>query len=171
MSENSIADVISALSSNKEFENMIERVKEGGDLSSIISEVSSLLSSSYEPQNINSNDDFSTSKDESVDEAQEEKSTTNEADNNETSNEASDIIKSILAGNEASNKQKRSQDENVENGLGSLIGGFLPLFAKSISSSSSLLIALKPYLSQKRCDLIDNVIKLSKLAGIVSLIK
>lgn len=42
--------------------------------------------------------------------------------------------------------------------------------SKSISKNSSLLIALKPYLSKERCQMIDSIIKISQLADIIKLV-
>lgn len=43
-------------------------------------------------------------------------------------------------------------------------------FGKSIAKNKALLIALKPYLSKGRCDMIDSVIKLSQIADVMKLI-
>lgn len=48
---------------------------------------------------------------------------------------------------------------------------FLSTLSKSISKNSSLLIALKPYLSKNRCEIIDTVIKISQLSNIMNLVK
>ena len=64
-----------------------------------------------------------------------------------------------------SNSDTKSSEQNT------LLGSLLPLFSSSVSENAELLIALKPYLSKKRCDLIDSIIKISKLASIVSLQK
>ena len=40
-----------------------------------------------------------------------------------------------------------------------------------ISKNSKLLVALKPYLSKERCDIIDSIIKMSQVADLVNLIK
>ena len=69
---------------------------------------------------------------------------------------------------EASGREN-GQDKESKSEQNSLLGSLLPLFSSSICENSELLIALKPYLSKKRCDLIDSIIKISKLASIVSL--
>ena len=43
-------------------------------------------------------------------------------------------------------------------------------FGKSIAKNKALLIALKPYLSKNRCDMIDSVIKISQIADVIKLI-
>ena len=68
--------------------------------------------------------------------------------------------------------EKNGQDKESNVGeQNTLLGSLLPLFSSSICENSELLIALKPYLSKKRCDLIDSIIKISRLASIVSLSK
>ena len=51
------------------------------------------------------------------------------------------------------------------------IEGVLISFCQIISKNSPLLIALKPYLCKEKCDMIDNIVKLSRLAGIINLAK
>ena len=140
MSENNLADIISALTSSKDFTDMVEKIKESGDLSSVISEMSSLLS------------------------------TVNTTDEKAEAEKAGKTVYENVHENEAQSEEGRS-NKSEASGLGSLLGGFLPLFASSISGCSPLLIALKPYLSKKRCDLIDSIVRLAKLASIVSLAK
>lgn len=48
---------------------------------------------------------------------------------------------------------------------------FLNTFASSISKNSDFLLALKPYLNKERREIIDNVVRMSKLASIVNLAK
>ena len=72
---------------------------------------------------------------------------------------------------EASGRENGQDKESNVGEQNTLLGSLLPLFSSSICENSELLIALKPYLSKKRCDLIDSIIKISKLASIVSLSK
>ena len=51
------------------------------------------------------------------------------------------------------------------------IEGVLLSFCQIITKNSPLLIALKPYLCKEKCDMIDNIVKLSRLAGIINLAK
>ena len=46
----------------------------------------------------------------------------------------------------------------------------LSSFGESISKNSPLLLALKPYLSKERAQMIDSIVKLSQIAGIMKLI-
>ncbi len=48
---------------------------------------------------------------------------------------------------------------------------FLSSLSKSISKNSNFLLALKPYLSKNRCEMIDNVVKISQIANIMNLAK
>ena len=144
MSENNLADIISQLSSNKDFMGMVERVKESGDFEGILSEISSLLGGAQDKESKSVSDEINVGENDS--------------------SEGAPHAQALYERGEAS--EEASQDN-----LSSLLGGILPLFARSISSSASLLVALKPYLSKRRCELIDNIIKLSHLAGVVSLVK
>ena len=51
------------------------------------------------------------------------------------------------------------------------VDSLISSLSKSISKNSSLLIALKPYLNKNRCDMIDTVVKVSKLANVMNLAK
>ena len=60
--------------------------------------------------------------------------------------------------------------------LGEILQGdgansFLLSLSKSISKNSPFLLALKPYLSKGRCDMIDTAVKISQLANIINLAK
>ncbi|MBR2943793.1 MAG: hypothetical protein IKC16_01735 [Clostridia bacterium] len=68
--------------------------------------------------------------------------------------------------NETRNEAKDSKERSAV-GLDSLI---LSL-GKSMSKTSPLLLALKPYLSKSRCELIDSLINMSRLASIINLAK
>lgn len=48
---------------------------------------------------------------------------------------------------------------------------FLLSLSKSISKNSSLFLALKPYLSKSRCEMIDTVVKISQIANVMNLAK
>ena len=43
--------------------------------------------------------------------------------------------------------------------------------SQSISRNSKLLVALKPYLSKERCDILDSVLKMSQVADLMKLVK
>lgn len=68
---------------------------------------------------------------------------------------------------EVGNEAKGDNSNGKNAGLDSLI---LSL-GKSMSKSSPLLLALKPYLSKSRCELIDSLINMSRLASIINLAK
>ena len=193
MSENNLSDIISSLAANKDFASMVERVKESGDLGSILGEVASLLGTQGDKDGISA-------------EISSAQSAPKEAQGYDTSSiaDTSDgeaFIKELHVDNaresdesigyiddasfsRAENEDRHDGEENSnsldsrssKDGQGgfdtsSLLGSILPFLSKSIAESSGLLLALKPYLSKKRCDLIDNIIKLSRLASIVSLAK
>ena len=198
MSENNLSDIISSLAANKDFASMVERVKESGDFGSILGEVASLLGTQGEKDG--GSTEISSAEISSAQSAPKEAQgydTSSIAD----ASDGEAFIKEIHEGNaresdesigyiddasfsRAENEDRHDGEENSnpldnrssKDGQGgfdtsSLLGSILPFLSKSIAESSGLLLALKPYLSKKRCDLIDNIIKLSRLASIVSLAK
>ncbi len=42
---------------------------------------------------------------------------------------------------------------------------------EKISKNSKLLLALKPYLSKERCDIVDSIIKMAQVADLMKLVK
>ncbi|MBO5378850.1 MAG: hypothetical protein J6A90_00835 [Clostridia bacterium] len=170
MSENNLSDIISSLAANKDFASMVERVKESGDISSIFGEVASLLGTDGE--NSGAKSENSGAKSENITQSEDSLQETSTED---TINNTQEI------GAESEDTDSEAQKAGVVLGktggkgdefdTGSLLSGILPLFARSITENSALLLALKPYLSKKRCELIDSIIKISKLASIVSLAK
>ena len=166
MSENNLSDIISSLAANKDFASMVERVKESGDISSIFGEVASLLGTDGENGG---------AKSENVTQVKDSVQETSVADTDEhaqeTGEESKDTDNEAHAAGLLLGKESESGGGGSGFDIGSLLGGLLPLFARSITENSALLLALKPYLNKKRCELIDSIIKISKLAGIVSLAK
>ncbi len=170
MSENNLSDIIYALASNKEIAQMAQKIKESGDFESILSEVSSLLGGKSSSDSA----DDALSKESPLEKNEERfESEADEVD-------LKDLFDSLQDDSRQSGEAK--ENERIRKGDGikdnervgeasTLLSGLLPLFSKSICENSALLIALKPYLSKKRCDLIDSIIKISKLASIVSLAK
>lgn len=49
------------------------------------------------------------------------------------------------------------------------VDSFISSLSKSIAKNASLLIALKPYLNKNRGDMIDAVVKISKLTSVMNL--
>ncbi|MBQ7226055.1 MAG: hypothetical protein IJX02_05575 [Clostridia bacterium] len=47
----------------------------------------------------------------------------------------------------------------------------LTKISEKISKNSQLLIALKPYLSKERCEIIDNVVKMTQVSELMRLVK
>lgn len=166
MSENNLSDIISSLAANKEFSSIVERVRESGDISSIFGEVASLLGTDGENGG---------AKSENVTQVKDSVQETSVADTDEnaqeTGGESKDTDNEVQAAGLLLGKESEGDGGGGGFDTGSLLGGLLPLFARSITENSALLLALKPYLNKKRCELIDSIIKISKLAGIVSLAK
>lgn len=70
--------------------------------------------------------------------------------------------------NEDNNTQANAEKEDnnsLNNDFTSLIGSL----GKQISSSSQLLLAIKPYLNKNRQGIIDTMVKLSSLANVINL--
>ena len=63
---------------------------------------------------------------------------------------------------EKSEHEENPQDLNVVKMVGSL--------SKEISKSTKLLLAIKPYLSQGRQNMIGNILKLSSLSSVLNLL-
>ncbi|MBQ4109065.1 MAG: hypothetical protein IJC80_06655 [Clostridia bacterium] len=170
MSENNLSDIISSLAANKDFASMVERVKESGDLGSIFGEVASLLGTDGENGGAKSeNGDAKSENGAQTEDSVQERSTSDIGENRQASG-----AESKDTDNEAEAATLLLGEKGESGGgldTGSLLGGFLPLFARSITENSALLLALKPYLSKKRCELIDSIIKISKIASLVSLAK
>lgn len=103
---------------------------------------------------------------------------------NNKNGEISDTLPSVLS-LIASNRQKSKEEKNDEikeeaeawvnseqekndslnNDFTKLIGSL----GKQISSSSQLLLAIKPYLNKNRQNMIDTMVKLSSLANVINL--
>lgn len=87
----------------------------------------------------------------------------------------SDILNQGASKEEKKDENDRISDTSLrildKKDEGGGVEGFLLSLCKAISKNAPLLIALKPYLSKGRCDMIDSIVKMSQLAGIVNLAK
>jgi replicative superfamily II helicase len=75
---------------------------------------------------------------------------------------STDDEKKPIVDEEKSEKEEDTPDLNVVKMVGSL--------SKEISKSTKLLLAIKPYLSQGRQDMIGNILKLSSLSNVLNLL-
>ncbi len=50
------------------------------------------------------------------------------------------------------------------------LNSFISSFSHTISKNAPLLIALKPYLSKERCQIIESIVKISQIADVLKLI-
>ena len=66
-------------------------------------------------------------------------------------------------------KDNKSDVGNISLKNGEM-GSFLSSFSDTISKNTNLLVALKPYLSKERCQMIDSVVKISKLSEALKLL-
>ncbi len=101
--------------------------------------------------------------------------------NGDTASSLEDVI-SIIAPALNNDQKSGVNDANTDTGQGKIdkineanlkereISSFLSSFSHTISRNTGLLIALKPYLSQERCQMIDGVVKISKLAEALKLL-
>ena len=88
----------------------------------------------------------------------------------------SDDIKSVMKDDDKKNGEKEpildtSLDVLQKKDDKTGIEGILFSFCQVIIKNSPLLIALKPYLCKEKQDMIDNVVKLSRLSTIINLAK
>ena len=73
------------------------------------------------------------------------------------------LISPLVSGESNENPDITEKNDATVNKAASSIG-------KSISKNKALLVALKPYLSKERCEMIDHVVKLSQIADVIKLI-
>lgn len=66
---------------------------------------------------------------------------------------------------ESSTKTNNSESIDINSSL-----SFVSSISNTISKNSGLLLALKPYLSKERCQIIDSVVKLSQIADTLKLL-
>lgn len=74
---------------------------------------------------------------------------------------------------ENSNEEEINTDEKQQN-ITSVDGAMkVPIekLCQKINKNSKLLIALKPYLSKERCDIVDSIVKMAQVANLLSLTK
>lgn len=145
MSDNSFESIISMISSNPDLINKISSVVKdgGGDMEKALSNVVSLISENQgEAGQEPTVESVVSSKGEAYTEQNEQKTDTYMGEN--------EILSEVF---------KKSPDS------------FLHSFTKSISKNSAFLLALKPYLSKERKDIIDSVVRISQLASIMNLAK
>lgn len=72
--------------------------------------------------------------------------------------------------NESEEPEIDSISSEEKNSSESRVSTISASFEKSIAKSKDLLLALKPYLSKERCNMIDNVIRLSQIANVIKMI-
>lgn len=75
--------------------------------------------------------------------------------------------------NASSNAEQNEDESRLEEELSIRereISSFFSTFSHTISRNTGLLIALKPYLNKERCQMIDGVVKISKLAEALKLL-
>ena len=73
----------------------------------------------------------------------------------------------------SSEKTDTPPDKNVSNDKKASAAFDMPIgrLQEKITKNSKLLIALKPYLSKERCDIVDSIIKMAQVADLMKLVK
>lgn len=103
--------------------------------------------------------------------------------NGDTSASLEEVI-SLIAPT-LNNKSENTNNANIDTGAtktdvsskkddtdtkGNDASSFISSFSHTISRNAGLLIALKPYLSKERCQMIDGVVKISQIADTLKLL-
>lgn len=81
-----------------------------------------------------------------------------------------EAIAPALNGKEAEEKSEKTDTPKGESAKNDLYAPLLKLGEK-ITKNSKLLLALKPYLSQERCEIIDTVVKIAQVGDLMKLVK
>lgn len=92
----------------------------------------------------------------------------------DTSSSLEEVISAISPKLQGENiiDEKSKADKIIDTGTNEISQNKLLLsLSKSISKNVGLLIALKPYLSKERCQMIDGIVKISKLADTLKLLE
>ena len=83
------------------------------------------------------------------------------------------LISPIISDKSQDNQEENDDAPHNESAIKSISDSkdsFIESFGKSITKNSALLIALKPYLSKERCQMIDGILRISQLTDIIKLI-
>jgi len=84
--------------------------------------------------------------------------------------EVMSLISPIVSEKKEPHSDEISSEEKAEDKSALLASSSINSIGKSISKNKGLLLALKPYLSKERCEMIDHVVKLSQIADVMKLI-
>jgi hypothetical protein len=79
------------------------------------------------------------------------------------------LLSSYMKNENKSEEQPVNAEEKIENGDLNVIK-MVGSLSNEISKSSKLLLAIKPYLSQGRQEMIGNILKLSSLSSVLNLL-
>lgn len=94
-----------------------------------------------------------------------------QGNNGDTSSSLEDVISLIAPSIKAStNSETVKNDEIIDTGATKSDNSLISSLGKSISKNASLLVALKPYLSKERCQMIDSIVKISKITDTLKLL-
>ncbi len=145
MSDNSLEKILAGITSNPELMEKISTTVNNGsaDMEKTLSSVISLISGSQSNSNSLNTESVNMAPEPQKVEGDDDRNTDTPLDKSD--NEEKIIDKSQLS--------------------------FLNTFANSISKNSDFLLALKPYLNKERKEIIDNVVRISKLTNIMNLAK
>ncbi len=171
MSENNFEGILSSVMSDPELISKISQIAKstpGSDMSQILPEIMSLISNRgkdnrdsviYQEGEVKDNKSLGS------------EATFNELNNNKendnASNDFSDLFSKII--DTSSNKSDNSNQNTGAGALGDSTANMIYGISRSISKNEPLLCALKPYLSKERQEIIDSIVRLSKIANLMKL--
>ncbi len=171
MSENNFEGILSSVMSNPELISKISQIAKstpGSDMSRILPEIMSLISNQGKNNKDNviyQEGEIQDTKNSESEPAFNESDSTSE--NDTASDDFSDLLSKIIytSSNKSDNSNSNAGGKLLNDGTTNMIYGI----SRSISKNEPLLCALKPYLSKERQDIIDSIVRLSKIANLMKL--
>ena len=76
--------------------------------------------------------------------------------------------------NNQSNEKSDTSEGKIEdssNTLNSVLPNSFSKLSEKISKNQKLLLALKPYLSKERCEIVDSIVKMAQVADLMKIVK
>ncbi len=171
MSENNFEGILSSIMSDPELISKISQIAKstpGSDMSQILPEIMSLISNRGKNEK---NDVIYQENENDNSKSADSRPTINEVsannENGKASEDLSDLFSKII--DTSSNKSDNSNQNTGIGALGDSTANMIFGISRSISKNEPLLCALKPYLSKERQEIIDSIVRLSKIANLMKL--
>ena len=164
MSENNFEGILSSIMSDPELISKISQIAKstpGSDMSQILPEIMSLISNRGKNEK---NDVIYQENENDNSKSADSRPTINEVSANNENDKASEDLSDLFS--------KKSDNSNQNTGIGALgdsTANMIFGISRSISKNEPLLCALKPYLSKERQEIIDSIVRLSKIANLMKL--